>query len=152
MKDEASIILNWFKINEMKSNDDKCHLIVKNTIKHYSSIDCIYMGNEFLQSEDTIELLGVEIDSKLSFNTHVSNLIKKSNQKLHARILNFLCEDKLKLIVKTFLESQFNYCPLIWMFHNRALNDKINKLQKRTLCLVYKDDNLTFQQLLQKNK
>ena len=84
LKDEASIILNWFKINEMKSNDDKCHLIVNNTNKNYSSIGCIYMGNEFLQSEDTVELLGVEIDSKLSFTAHVTNLIKKTNQKLHA--------------------------------------------------------------------
>ena len=54
--------------------------------------------------------------------------------------------------MKTFIESQFNYCPLVWMFHNRTLNDKINKLQERALRLVYKDDDLTFQQLLEKNK
>ena len=38
------------------------------------------------------------------------------------------------------------------MFHNRALNDKINKLQERAIRLVFKDDNLTFRQLLEKNK
>ena len=154
LKDEASIILNWFKTNEMKSNGDKCHLIIGNTNKNYSSLGCIYMENEFIESEDTVELLGVKIDNKLNFNEHVINLVKKGNQKLHAlaRISKFLSEDKLKLIMRTFIESQFNYCPLIWMFHSRTLNDKINKLHERTLRLVYKDDNLTFQQLLEKDK
>ena len=153
LKEDASTILNWFKINEMKSNDDKCHLIVGDTNKNCSSIGYIYMGNELIESEETVELLGVTIDNKLNFNEHVSTLIKKGNQKLCAlaRISKFLCEDKLKLIMRTFIESQFNYCPLIWMFHSRTLNDKINKLHERALRLVYKDDTLTFQQLLQKD-
>ena len=153
LKDDASTILNWFKINEMKSNDDKCHLIVGDTNKNCSSIGYIYMGNELIESEETVELLGVTIDNKLNFNEHVRNLIKKGNQKLCAlaRISKFLCEDKLKLIMRTFIESQFNYCPLIWMFHSRILNEKINKLHERALRLVYKDDTLTFQQLLQKD-
>ena len=30
LETETSVVLNWFRINEMKSNDDKCHLIVAN--------------------------------------------------------------------------------------------------------------------------
>ena len=84
---------------------------------------------------------------------NVTNLCKKGNQKLHAlaRISKLLSKDKLKLIMKTFIESQFNYCPLLWMFHNRTLNNKINKLHERALRIVYKDDDLTFQQLLEKD-
>ena len=50
--------------------------------------------------------------------------------------------------MKTFITSQFNYCPLAWMFHNRTLNNKINKLHERALRLVYDNENLTFQELL----
>ena len=50
--------------------------------------------------------------------------------------------------MKTFITSQFNYCPLTWMFHNRTLNNKINKLHERVLRLVYDDINLSFQDLL----
>ena len=154
LKEESSIIQTWFKINEMKSNEDKLHLIATNTNKNYNSISYIYTGNELIESEDLVELLGVKIDSKLTFNEHVTSLVKKGNQKLHAlaRISKFLCEDKLKLIMRTFIESQFNYCPLLWMFHSRILNEKINKLHERALRLVYKNDNLTFQQLLEKDK
>ena len=51
--------------------------------------------------------------------------------------------------MKTFIISQFNYCPLVWMFHNRTLNNKINRLHERALRLVYHDQNLSFQELLE---
>ena len=54
----------------------------------------------------------------------------------------------LRTLMKAFIESQFNYCPLTWMFHSRKLNNKINKLHERTLRLVYKNPNLSFQELL----
>ena len=59
-----------------------------------------------------------------------------------------MTQEKLKLAMKTFIMSQFNYCSLVWMFHSRALNTKINKLHERALKLVYKNDSLTFQDLL----
>ena len=98
----------------------------------------------------TVELLGIKLDKNLDFNEHVLDLIKKGNQKLHAlaRISKYLNQDKLKIIMKTFIQSQFNYCPLIWMFHNRTLNNKINRLHERALQIVYKNDKLTFQELL----
>ena len=53
--------------------------------------------------------------------------------------------------MKAFIESQFGYCPLVWMFHSRTLNNRINKLHERALRLVYKDTNLTFEELLRKD-
>ena len=49
---------------------------------------------------------------------------------------------------KAFIESQFGYCPIIWMYHSRILNNKINKLHKRSLRLVYSDQTSSFQELL----
>ena len=132
----------------MKSNDDKCHLIVANT----NNVS-VTMGSETIQASNSVKLLGVNIDNELNFNTHISNLCKKGNQKLHAlaRISKYLSKDKLKIIMKTFIISQFNYCPLVWMFHNRTMNNKINRLHERALRIVYNDDNLTFQELLDKD-
>ena len=50
--------------------------------------------------------------------------------------------------MKAFIEPQFNYCPLTWMFHFRQLNNKRNKFHERALRLVYKNQNLSFQELL----
>ena len=152
LESETSEVLTWFKVNEMKSNNDKCHLIIPVSKKrNYSSKSYIYLGNEFLENENSVNLLGVKIDENLNFNDHVNSLLKKGNQKLHAlmRISKFLSIDKLRLMMKTFIESQFNYCPLIWMCHSRTLNTKINKLHERALRVVYKDDTLSFDQLLE---
>ena len=113
----------------------------------------ITLGNEKIDTIDTVELLGVTIDKNLNFTEYATKLCKKGNQKLHAlaRISKYLKEDKLKIIMKTFIQSQFNYCPLVWMFHNRTLNHKIHKLHERALRLFYKDEDLTFQELLNKD-
>ena len=57
-------------------------------------------------------------------------LCKKVNLKLHAlaRMSKFMNTEKLRMIMKAFIESQFGYCPLVWMFHSRTLNNKINRL------------------------
>ena len=53
--------------------------------------------------------------------------------------------------MKTFVESQFNYCPLIWMIHSRHLNNKINNLHEKALRIVYSNYKSTFQELLDKD-
>ena len=58
---------------------------------------------------------------------------------------------KLKIVMKAFILSQFNYCPLVWMFHSRETNNRINHIHERALRIAYKDKNSTFQQLLIKD-
>ena len=53
--------------------------------------------------------------------------------------------------MKAFVTSQFNYCPLIWMFHSRELSNRINRIHERALRLVYQDNSLSFAELLEKD-
>ena len=146
LQEDTLLVLKWFNVNEMKLNDDKCHLIVAKQ----DNIS-INLGNEYIEAEDSVDLLGIKLDKSINFNEHVSGFIRKGNQKLHAlaRISKYQNRHKLKIIMKTFIQSQFNYCSLTWMFHSRILNNKINKLHERALRLVYINENLTFQDLLE---
>ena len=54
--------------------------------------------------------------------------------------------------MKTFIESQFSYCPLVWMFCSRTMNTKINRIHERVLRLVYQDYESTFECLLTRDK
>ena len=58
-----------------------------------------------------------------------------------------MAKDKLRTIMNAFFSSQFAYCPLVWMFHNRTYN----KLQERALRLVHNDNTSSFYELLQKD-
>ena len=142
-----SILIKWFNDNFFIMNADKCHLLITN---HEEDIS-INIEGELIMGSKTVKLLGVKIDNMLQFDDHVSNICNKVSQKLHAlaRISNLMNKDKLKVILKAFIESQFSYCPLIWMFHSRTMNNRINRLHERALRLVYTDTNLSFDELLE---
>ena len=55
------------------------------------------------------------------------------------------------MIMKAFIESQFGYCPLVWMFHSRSLNNNINRIHERSLRITYNDKSSSFQNLLEKD-
>ena len=59
---------------------------------------------------------------------------------------------KKKKLVSSFFNSQFNYCPLIWMFYSRIINNKINRLHERCLRLLYGDKSSSFEKLLEQDK
>ena len=59
--------------------------------------------------------------------------------------------EKRRTLMKTFIESQFNYCPLMWMLHSRTPNNKINRIHERALRTVYSDYNSSFNKLIDKD-
>ena len=146
---DTNILKRWFNDNYFLLNNDKCNLLVTN---HDEDIT-ITLENEIITGKKWVKLLGVKVDNKLDFTEHVSTICRKANLKLHAlsRISKFMNKNKLRILTKAFIESQFVYCPLIWMFHNRTLNNKINKLHERALRLVYNDHDSSFNELLNMN-
>ena len=60
---------------------------------------------------------------------------------------------KRRVIMNAFITSQFSYCPLVWMFHNRTLNKRINEIHEKTVRLVYKNETFfSFDDLLKRDK
>ena len=59
---------------------------------------------------------------------------------------------KRQIIMKAFIESQFEYCALIWMFHGRGLNDKINRIHERALRITEDDKSSSYRELLTKDR
>ena len=143
---DTSVLINWFNDNYFKMNADKCNLLIT---KHENNVSAIIDGHT-IHASKSVKLLGVCIDNNLNFSEHVSNICKKVSKKLHAlqRVSNYMNTNKLRIIMKAFIESQFGYCPLVWMFHNRTLNNKINTLHEKALRLVYNDSKLSFEDLL----
>ena len=111
------------------------------------------VGDALLWEEDSVKLLGLFIDSDLSFHGHVKVICKKASQKLYAiaRLANVISEHKRKVLIKSFFESQFSYCSLLWMFCGRTRNRRINRLHERALRIAYEDYESSFEQLLSKD-
>ena len=124
----SSILFTWLRNNYLKQNTDKGHLLLSGNNKVTANID----GN-IIESEESQVLLGVTIDSNFSFDKYINNLCKNAGAKLNAlaRIAGYMDIKKRRMIIKAFITSQFGCCPLIWMFHSIALNNKINTVHEK---------------------
>ena len=73
-------------------------------------------------------------------------------QKLHAlrRIRKYLSLEKTKLLCNAFINSQFNYAPLVWMFCRKKQYLKIQKIHHKALKVVY-NSNKIYDELLRHN-
>ena len=146
---DSVFLLNWVSQNGLKANPDKFHLVLSDSSVNYS----LKIEEIFIQNSTNKKLLGVNIDNKFSFDKHVELLCMKASQKLHAlsRISRYMDVKRRQCIMKAFIISQFGYCPLVWMFHSRKMNNRINKIHEISLRIVYKDNASTFRELLQKD-
>ena len=110
---------------------------------NYSNLGVIPCSNE-------VKLLGVTIDNELKFKKHIEDLYMKASYKLHAlrRIRGYLKVEKARI---AFIDSQFNYAPLIWMFAGKTLLYQICKIHHRTLQVVQNEYNKSCGDLLQLN-
>ena len=143
-------VKEWFYENFMILNPAKCHYVCigKNT-----ESDVFKFENVCLENSKEEVILGITIDSKLTFDSHIKTMCRKAGQKLSAlsRISPYLETDKKELLFKSMVKSQFNYCSLVWMFWSRNANNLINKIQERSLGLITNDKTSTFEHLLQAN-
>ena len=150
LQKDSETLLTWFDNNRLKANPDKFHLILseRNTEQDFIQIQQFKILNSSCK-----KLLGITIDNKLSFDEHVTSLCSKASQKLHAliRVARFMTLHQKRTIMRAFINSQFGYCPIVWMFYNRKLNNRINRIHERALRTVYNDHISSFEELLLKD-
>ena len=96
----------------------------------------------------------IKVDAKLNFNEHLNNIISKVSRKVNAlsRAVPYMRVSKRKILLNSFFNSQFSYCPLIWIFYSRIMNNEINWLRERCMWLIYKDKMSSFEELLEQDK
>ena len=143
--------VKWFELNYMKPNPEKFHLLICG--KEHEKVT-INIAGQSISEKNSKDLLGVIIDTKITFTEHVKSICKKAGNKLNAlsRLCKLLPFKKRKQLVISFFHSNFKYCPLVWMSHSRELNTKINSLHYRALKIIYRDDDSTFEKLLEMDK
>ncbi len=150
LEKDAALLSLWFENNYMKMNENKSHLPVFGNKDGEVTVN---ISGFLIKESDEEKLLGVTLDKKMSFKTHVNNLCKKASQKLHAlaRVSRYMEKPQLELTMTSFVMSHFSYCPLVWMFHDRKSNNKINKIHERALRIIHKDSTSNFEELLIKS-
>ena len=118
--------------------------------KKIDDAETLNFNNLAIKNSKGVEILGVTLNRNINFHTHIKNICRKTGQKLSAllRISPYLDQGKKVLLYKSMIKSQFNYCPLVWMFCSRQSSNLIDKAHERGLKLTYRDETKDFQQIL----
>ena len=106
--------------------------------------------------------LDVQINRTLNFDEYIPPLCRKAGKKLSvlARLWTFLWTNKKRVFMKAFIEWLlviwylfcFGYCPLIWLFYNRGVNNKIDYLHEQSLWIVCKNNINSLEDLFKRGK
>ena len=143
--------LQWYNDNGLDANADKFQCVI---MDRSGTLDVsIPVHDNCIVSADNIKILGVLLDSKLSFTPHVSLICKRASRQINAlrRISKFLnVEGRLK-VYKSFISANFSYCPVIWLFCGKTNSNKLEKLQERALRSVYNDRASSYDELLSRS-
>ena len=124
-EDDFMILYLWFHENHVTLNPGKCHYMVMGgrDLSHK-----IMLSNSKIISSNEEKLLGIILDIKLIFQSHIGSLCRKASQEINAlaRLKNFLTSDQRNLLLlDTVIKSQFTYCLLVRMFTSRYLNNTL---------------------------
>ena len=66
------------------------------------------------------------------------------------RVGRYMDSDGRLMMYKSFIRSNFSYCPVTWIFFGKKNSAKLEKLQERALRFVYDDYDTNYVDLLSK--
>ena len=123
LENDSVKAIEWLNTNHMIANPDKFKAIIFKKGNEDTSDIPLNINNGTIKSSKEVKLLGQTIDCRLIFTKHISNICKQAAKQLNStkRFQRHLNGDMKRQLAKTFVLSNFNYCPLIW--HNCGNGD-----------------------------
>ncbi len=148
LEKSSTIAIRWFRVNHMKANPGKFQAMVLSRANHINLT--FEIGNTVIKPSTSVRLLGVNIDEKLNFNEHIAQLCKKAGKQVNAmsRLSNVLGKDSKLSILKSFVLSNFNYCPLVYHICGKGNSLKMERLLERGLRIVSNDFSSPIESLM----
>ena len=130
-------------------NPDKFQSMIISSKKDLSK-SVLNINGVKLTMESSVKLLVIEIDNKLNFEKHISNIFQKSSNQLNAicRLETFMGHKEKEAMVNTFAHSNFSYRCLIWHFSSEKPQ---NKIHERSLTFLSNDYVSSYADLLEKS-
>ena len=132
LNNESKVAIKWLKDNQMIANPSKFQAIFLNKSKEHIDTNIEIDGN-IIDSSNLVTLLGLEIDDKLNFDSHISNLCTKAGGQLNClyRYKKYLSSSAKKLALNSYIYSNFSYCPIAWELSSAKSKNRIEKSNKK---------------------
>ncbi|XP_065186110.1 uncharacterized protein LOC135816933 [Sycon ciliatum] len=95
-------------------------------------------GGTPVAKTETLKLLGVSFDAKLSFRNHLHNVAVRESQRLGfvRRAAHVLPRGGRLAMYKGFVRPVLEYAPLVWMGACQTHLDHLDRVQRRALDII----------------
>ena len=138
----------WFKKNKLIVNTEKTKIIIFFKTREFSNFNIDYaIYNQQIQIIDKYKFLGIIIDTKLNFKTHILSIKKKILQITYMirKFSNELPHHILMLLYNSLFLSNLHYMIEIWGNNYSNIIKPLYNIQKKILKIIYlKKTNTTY--------
>ena len=103
-----------------------------------------------ITTERVVSLLGIDIDYKLNFINISVLYVKKAAGQLNAicRMGKHVGQPEKTVLIQSFVEANFNYCPLVWFLTSSRSLRKIELIQESAFHILFDDFHNSTNELL----
>ena len=86
MESESKISIDWFETNKMIVNPGNLQSIIIDKKNQDHTKETFEIGDKVIEASSSVKLLGVQIEDKLNFNLHITNICRSAANQLNALI------------------------------------------------------------------
>ena len=129
-------VLKWLRVNKLTLNRTKTEFMLIGSRQRLSTLavsPTITIYDNQVSQVTTAKSLGVTIDNKLDWRSHIDKLTKKVASGIGAikRIRHLVPQATLLLIYQALIQPHFDYFNIVWGNCGITLQNKVQKLQNR---------------------
>jgi hypothetical protein len=139
--------IQWFQQNGMAANPDEYQaLVLGNTVRDFK----INWAEKPIPKSSEIKLLGVTLDNKLEFDSHIASFCRKVAGQVNVlnRLKNVLPCNAKEALYRAFILPHFDYCSQIWHHCGARNTKKLERVNERALRYVCKEKTIPYDRLL----
>ena len=124
LNQDLNILVTWFSQNYMTVNSIKTQGMLRGS---HTYVPEFFIGDTKVDLANSLKILGVTTDNKLTFCEHISNMLKKVYAKIGVlRCLKRLMPHSVSLsLYKAYLLPHLEYCSPLLIGINKTMNSKL---------------------------
>lgn len=126
-------LCNWCTTWQLSIAINKCSVCSIRNANLYNNINYNYsLSGNIILTCDTVRDLGIEIDSSLKFDKHISLIVHKAMTRCKLILKSFLSKDPTLLLraFNTYVRPILEYCSPVWSPHYKYLVNKLEHVQQ----------------------
>ncbi len=131
LQSDIDAIIKWSNENHLSLASHKCFALHLGfgEINYYS----YYINGCLIKNKDVIKDLGVFIDSRLDFKSHINSIVQRASVMSSSLFRSFRCRNRAFLVrlFNVFVRPLLEYACPVWSPHSFQLIDQIESVQRR---------------------